>query len=112
MFIKRIAIVSAAALGLLSIGYAASANPIFSGQAAKADSKSTRPFLKVSGDWDSGYSRKHYRHRMAKSQDWDRGYWHRHRDSGPPYSACYMKCIYLSHPADFCQNVAHIHFCY
>jgi hypothetical protein len=115
MFIKRMAIASAAVLGLLSFGHTASADPINPGQAAyagEAVSITAGIFLKVRDGWD--YPRSHRRRRFARHRGWHEGYhWYRrHPESGPPYSSCYMKCIYSSHPADFCANVARDHFCY
>jgi hypothetical protein len=115
MFIKPMTLASAAVLGLLSFGYTAFANPAIPGQAADAGeavSMTTGAVLKVADGWDS--PRSHRRHRFARHRDWHDGYhWYsRHRESGLPYSSCYMKCIYSSHPADFCGNVARDHFCY
>jgi hypothetical protein len=115
MFIKRIAIASAAILGLLPFSQMASAGPVIPGQAAystETASVTAGAFLKVADDWD--YPRRHRRSRFARHRGSHEGYYGygRHRDSGPPYSSCYMKCIYSSHPADFCSNVARDHFCY
>jgi len=113
MLIKRIAIASAAALGLLSLGYGASAGPATMGQAdslATQASGGSNPTLILVDD--SGYHR-HHRRRYAKSRD-DRYYGKitGRNSAGPPYDDCYMKCIFSSHPADFCQEVSHQHFCY
>jgi hypothetical protein len=115
MFIKRVALASAAVLGLLSFGCTTFANPIIPGQAGHAGetaSVMTGTFLKVADEGNN--PRNYHRRRFARHRSWHEGYrWYdRHRDSGPPYSACYMKCIYSSHPADFCKNVARDHFCY
>jgi hypothetical protein len=114
MIIKRMAIASATAVGILCLGYAASAGPAAKSQAAPASQSAlvdSKTALALVEDWasgDRGNSRRRYRHgRLAKH--WYDG---RRRNSGPPYSSCYMKCIYSSHPADFCRDVASDHFCY
>jgi hypothetical protein len=106
MIIKRIAIASAA-VGLLCLGYSASAGPAAKNQAASA-SQSAFVGSKTAPVPVYWYSRRHYRRgRVAKH--WYNG--HR-RNMGPPYDSCYMNCINSSHPADFCQAVSSIHFCY
>jgi hypothetical protein len=115
MFIKRMALALAALLGLLSLGYTAFANPIIPGQAPyarEAAPMTAGTFLKVADD--RGYPRSHRHRRFARHRGWHDGYhWYGRRpESGPPYSSCYMKCIYSSHPADFCSNVARDHFCF
>jgi hypothetical protein len=114
MFIKRMALASAGMLGVLSFGGTTFAHPIVPGHAAHAGG--TAPvtagtFLLVD---DRGNPRRSHRRRFARHRGWREGYqgYGRDRDSGPPYSTCYMKCIYSSHPADFCQSVARDHFCY
>ena len=115
MFMKRMVLASTAVLGLLSFGCAAFANPINPGEAAyagEAATLTTGTFVKVAdgSDYSPGYRRR----RFARHHGWQEGYhrYGRRHESGPPYSSCYMKCIYSSHPADFCANVARDHFCY
>jgi hypothetical protein len=116
MHIKRMTIVSVAALGLFSLGYAAYANPAAPVQAAhrgQAALMNTKHFSKVSDGRDQRYWRNHHRRRLARSRHWHHEYSHGYyRESGPPYSSCFMKCINSGHPADFCQNVARDHFCF
>jgi hypothetical protein len=110
MLIKRMAIASAAAFGLLSLGYGASAGPATQSQivsAAQQASAGSDSALVLAGD------RRRYRRRAARYRD--RGYYGKitgRTSAGPPYNSCYMKCIQSSHPADFCQEVANQHFCY
>jgi hypothetical protein len=115
MSIIRTAIAAVVALDLSLLGYAASAGPAANGQAASAlqsalvDAKTAVTLI---DDRNSGFhSQRRYRRSQVASYryDWLR-YGHSRRDSGPPYSACYMNCIYSGHPADFCQNVSY-HFC-
>jgi hypothetical protein len=115
MLIIRPAIAAVVALGLSLLGYAAFAGPAAKGQAASAlrsalvDAKTA---VTLVDDRNSGY---HARRRYRRSQvapygyDWLR-YGHSRRDSGPPYSNCYMNCISSGHQADFCQDVSY-HFC-
>jgi hypothetical protein len=112
MTIKRMVIASATAVGILCLGYAASAGPAAKSQAVSqsvlANSKTVLTLVEDRDSGDRGSSRKRYRHRRL-AKHWYDG---RGRNSGPPYSSCYMKCIYSSHPADFCRDVASDHFCY
>jgi hypothetical protein len=109
MFIKRMAIASVAALATLSLGYVASANPAQAPHFVQA-SMTSSPIAKVSDERDQEHQRRYHRRRIAKSQDWYYAHPHRFRDSGPPYSRCYMNCVQSGHPGDFCE-VASYHFC-
>jgi hypothetical protein len=110
MYMKRTVIASIAALGLLSpavsISIAAEV-PAFT----RAGSSSVGDIVKVSDGWGPVYASRHCR-RIEDSRYCRWQYSHRHRNSGPPYGPCYMKCINSGHPADFCQNVSRQHFCY
>jgi hypothetical protein len=116
MLIKGMAIASAAALGLLFLGYGASAGPAskipapFASPAASAGSKGGLTFI----EYRHSHRRMRYRHSRFANHGYGeyRGYGYGSRNSGPPYDSCYMKCIFSSHPADFCRAVSHQHFCY
>jgi hypothetical protein len=116
MIVKRSAIIAMAVAGFVCLGYAASAGPAsktgapFASQAASADAKSVFTLI---GDRNSDRRMRSRRSRFAKHRYGEyRGYENSHRNSGPPYGSCYMKCINSSHPADFCRDVASQHFCY
>jgi hypothetical protein len=116
MIVKRTAIIAVAAAGLACLGCAASAGPAskigaaLASRTASADAKSALTLI----DDRNSDRRPRYRHRrFAKHRYGEyQGYGYGRRNSGPPYSSCYMKCIYSSHPADFCRDVASEHFCY
>jgi hypothetical protein len=113
MLIKRMAIASAAALGLLSLGYGASAGPATQSQivsAAQQASAGSNSALVLAGD-----RRRYRRSRVARRRYGGYGDYGKitgRTSAGPPYDSCYMKCVQSSHPADFCQEVARQHFCY
>jgi len=115
MIVKRTAIITLAVAGLVCFGCGASAGPAAKSQTVSATRQASagpNTALILVEDWKR-HDRRHYRHRLAKSRD-DRyyGYGSGRTSAGPPYDSCYMKCIQSMHPADFCQEVSHQHFCY
>jgi hypothetical protein len=112
MPIKHIVIAAGAVLGLSLAGHAAFAGASAPGLANHSALARSSAFTPVAEDWASG-DRPRLRRKRESSYWYDEyGYRHARRHSGPPYGRCFMECINSGHPADFCQTVAHSHFCF
>lgn len=112
MSIKRILIAAGAVLGLSLAGHVAYAGTSAQVLANHSALASKGAFTPVVEDWASSERPRLRRKREASYWYDEYGYRHARRRSGPPYGRCFMQCINSGHPADFCQAVAHSHFCF
>src|SRR6516164_586136 len=103
MSVKQFMIAAFAALGLSLLGYAAFGAPASQGatatqQTASVRSKSVLSMVKYRRyGRRRGTNRRFYGGSPAFLHGERGGSWQSRRNSGPPYSRCFMNCIYSSH---------------